>query len=73
MRAMTLMGRAGDMTVEKCNGMARDKGYKYAAVQYSEECWAANDISKYTVTGICDKRCLGNNAQICGGRWPVQR
>lgn len=29
-RALTLLARADDMTVEKCVGLARDKGLRYA-------------------------------------------
>ena len=43
-------------------------GYKYAGLQYSNQCWCGNSTaySKYGQTG-CDETCPGNSEQICGG------
>lgn len=52
-----------------CKQMAREPGYAYAVVQYGGQCYAGDDVSKYTTKGVCDTTCTGNINQTCGGGW----
>ena len=43
-------------------------GYKYAGLQYSEECYCGNSgYDRYGVGDGCNQTCSGNSDQICGG------
>jgi hypothetical protein len=56
-----------DLTIDLCVQIARAAGYKYAAVQHSNECWYGNDISLFTVPETCQMPCSGDPNQLCGG------
>jgi hypothetical protein len=61
-----------NMTVELCADLARERGYRYSAVQWYEQCWGGNDITPYTTqgqasAGTCSTPCKGNPSQVCGG------
>jgi len=61
-----------DNTVEKCIDFCQGKGYRYAGVEYSAECFCGNDIAadrmpKAGSLGSCNMRCSGNASQFCGG------
>ncbi|KAH7324125.1 peptidase S8/S53 domain-containing protein [Stachybotrys elegans] len=59
--------RADDMTVEKCADLAR--GFRYAGVEYSVECFWGNKISESSAraNGQCDMPCGGSPFDVCGG------
>ena len=56
------------LTIEKCLDFCKD--YKYAAVQYGEQCWCANEFARKTEIlpdSECDMPCEGDPTQTCGG------
>ncbi|KAK6337153.1 hypothetical protein TWF718_009937 [Orbilia javanica] len=56
------------MTIQKCLQFAA--GFKYAAVQYHNECFWGNVLKSSSVpaaSGECDAACAGDNSQMCGG------
>ncbi len=58
-----------NMTVEKCINLCRQKGFAYAGVQYSTQCFCGNSYGKYGRATNCNMKCGGNPYQICGGFW----
>ena len=58
-----------DMTIDLCVFLCRNKGYKYAGVQYSKECFCGNNYGIYGVATNCNYLCSGNENLICGGFW----
>ena len=56
------------MTVERCTGKCKEKGYSYAGVQFYKECWCGNEMPKhYAPKYECNTPCSGNRNQYCGG------
>jgi hypothetical protein len=62
----------GQMTVPTCltycGGGATQ--YKYAGLEFSRECWCAQDISGASAKlddSACDTPCDGNGTTVCGG------
>ncbi|KAK6513153.1 hypothetical protein TWF506_009318 [Arthrobotrys conoides] len=56
------------MTIQKCLQLA--SGFKYAAVQYHNECFWGNVLKSSSVpaaSGDCNAACAGDSSQICGG------
>lgn len=68
-RSLYYIMDGNDMTIEKCQQLARSRGYVYAAVQYFSQCYGGSDISNYTKIGVCDTRCTGNKKEVCGGAY----
>jgi hypothetical protein len=58
-----------DMTPNKCINICKDKGFKYAGLQYSSYCFCGNSYGKYGQADNCNMKCNGNSNQICGGSW----
>ncbi|KAI0207010.1 WSC domain-containing protein [Astrocystis sublimbata] len=61
-----------DMTVEKCISACDGKGYKYAGLEYSSQCFCGNSIPddrmpKNGTVGDCSMPCAGNANEFCGG------
>ncbi|KIM21987.1 hypothetical protein M408DRAFT_333113 [Serendipita vermifera MAFF 305830] len=59
------------MTVEKCTAACFADDFKYAGLEYGNECNCANDIITSAGVGVpatdgCDMACEGNAAQTCG-------
>lgn len=60
-------------TPTSCAVTCASKGYTYAGVEYSTECYCSNTITTTSATGQlapssdCNMACSGNAAQICGG------
>lgn len=44
-------------------------GYRYAGVQYKNECWCGNSYGKYgdLPEASCGAYCPGNQSMTCGG------
>ncbi len=57
------------MTPALCISVCREKGFAYAGVQYSYQCFCGNSYGKYGRADNCDMRCSGNSHKICGGSW----
>ncbi|KAI1443101.1 WSC domain-containing protein [Annulohypoxylon stygium] len=46
------------------------KGWKYAGLEYSRECWCGDNLSLKSMKleeSSCDAPCDGNNSTVCGG------
>ena len=58
------------MTIEMCLSVCREKGFRYAGLQWQIECYCGNEPAngfKWSWLSKCDDRCAGNSNQICGG------
>lgn len=58
-----------DMTVEMCVAYCRQKGYAYAGVQSTSQCFCGNSYGKHGPSNNCVDKCGGNPNEICGGAW----
>ena len=57
------------MTVELCASLCN--GYTFYGVEYGSECYCGNELASDAFpvdSSLCDARCSGNSAEICGGR-----
>jgi hypothetical protein len=58
------------MTVGRCVDACQKKGYSYAAVEYSTECFCGSAINSPSVKAKeaeCNMKCSGDSSQTCGG------
>ncbi|KAJ9123152.1 hypothetical protein QFC22_001345 [Naganishia vaughanmartiniae] len=63
----------GDMTIDLCLDICEGKGYKYAGLEYGEECMCGNTLK----TGVtydnndwsCNMPCAGDASELCGSGW----
>ncbi len=58
-----------EMTPKMCIDICARKGFKYASVQYSSQCFCGNSYGKYGPANNCDMKCSGDPSKICGGFW----
>ncbi len=57
------------MTIEECQDYCYSKGYTFAGLEYSEQCYCDNSLHGQPVTvsaSECNLPCKGNNAEFCG-------
>ena len=56
-------------TIEICKKLCFEKGYLYAGVEYSRECFCGNDCPKKIAPRQtdCNMGCSGDKSQKCGG------
>lgn len=59
--------RSQNNTPERCIATCREKGFKYAGVQFGESCLCGNSYGKYGPASNCDYKCTGDSSKICGG------
>jgi len=57
------------MTKKLCMDTCRQKGFKYAGLQYSQHCFCGNSYGKLGKSDNCKMPCSGNKGEICGGGW----
>jgi len=65
-------GRSKYNTPAYCIAKCKSHKYKYAAVEYSNECFCGNaspEEDLIVADKECNKKCPGDNKQICGGTW----
>ncbi|CAO1612543.1 unnamed protein product [Parajaminaea phylloscopi] len=62
---------AGNMTQEYCANLCGDKDYRYAGIEYGQECMCSNDAPTVTAGATCDSKCAGDSTQSCGGSWAL--
>lgn len=66
--SMNTNGGPSAITVELCLDACHKKGYKYAGLEYSQECWCGTSSPPQAATdGRCDMPCKGNSLEYCGG------
>ena len=58
--------RSADNTPERCAGICKKKGFRYAAVQNGESCLCGNSYGKYGRASNCNMKCTGG-LMTCGG------
>ncbi|KAI0006827.1 hypothetical protein F4779DRAFT_643846 [Xylariaceae sp. FL0662B] len=74
-QSRTLDGFAADetdMTVDKCVQACGDKGFRFAGVEYSTQCFCGDEVAqdrlpKNGTIGECNMPCAGDAGQLCGG------
>lgn len=69
-RALSTSTANSGMTIPQCLSWAASKGYKYAGVEYSAECWGGNTLSSGATNktnATCSMFCGGNQRTYCGG------
>lgn len=62
---------AGDMTPESCFNVCGTSGYLYAGLEYGDECWCGDGVSKAATLvdpSRCNMNCTGDATRTCGGR-----
>ncbi|KAI1336495.1 hypothetical protein F5Y15DRAFT_418803 [Xylariaceae sp. FL0016] len=62
----------GDMTVDACVALCDGKGFRYAGVEWSHQCFCGNEVAGDRMpangtTGDCSMPCAGDAKQFCGG------
>ncbi|PVF98750.1 WSC-domain-containing protein [Serendipita vermifera] len=57
----------GQMTVDKCVAKCFEGGYKYAGLEYANECYCSNTLGGAPAQDGCDMACEGDSSQLCGG------
>ena len=60
------------MTTEKCIQFCSDLNFDYAGTQNMTSCFCHDSYGKFGIensTCNCDKKCAGNNTQMCGGKY----
>ncbi|OAG27282.1 WSC domain-containing protein [Thermodesulfatator autotrophicus] len=69
-RDLAAFGFGSDqMTPDLCMRECARRGYRYAGVQYSSQCFCGNSYGKYGPAINCNMKCTGDENQICGGNW----
>ncbi len=67
---------SNSMTYAMCLGFCRDKGFQYAGIEYSGECYCGNEIANGASLSIsssnCDMPCSGDSSSMCGGPSAIQ-
>ena len=71
-RALTGASSSGpDMTPAKCTSFCADQGFKYAGVEYGQECFCGSTFSNGAAldkaSSSCNMPCSGSPTSICGG------
>jgi hypothetical protein len=57
-------------TVASCKQLARNRGKRFAGLQFGGECWVGDDPGISTTPGECDMLCPGpQDGTLCGGYW----
>lgn len=61
------------MTPETCQSFCKSKGYNFAGVEYTQECWCGKEIQyvngakKLLDDSRCNLPCTGDSKKKCGG------
>lgn len=65
-----------NMTIDLCLDICEDKGYKFAGLEYGEECMCGTslkkDISYTSNEWECSTPCAGDATESCGGGWRME-
>jgi len=62
----------GRLTLEKCIALCNIKEYKYAGMQYANQCFCDNHYPAVEIPQFdCDMLCDGDDSQFCGGYWKM--
>lgn len=58
-----------EMTTERCSSYCRKEGFRYAATQWSRQCFCGDSYGHYGQAINCDMKCSGDWNNVCGGDW----
>jgi hypothetical protein len=65
-----------DMTIDKCTAACAQAGFKFAGVEYGQECYCGNTLvngaSLSSTSGQCYMDCPGDASMKCGGPNAIQ-
>ncbi|WVQ71228.1 hypothetical protein IAR50_000753 [Cryptococcus sp. DSM 104548] len=63
-----------DMTINSCLSACEDLGYKYAGVEFGEECYCSSTLASGVAydEDRCNIACIGDEQETCGGTWAVE-
>ena len=59
-----------DNTPSACIQLCRSKGFKYAGVQYTTQCFCGNEAppsDRIRPESQCNAQCPGDKSKMCGG------
>jgi hypothetical protein len=60
------------ITVEKCVAFCKGNGYRYAGVEYGNECWCGASVNGVeTAESNCAYSCSGQANETCGGNYYI--
>jgi hypothetical protein len=69
-RALPVQLIAGNATVESCAQAAASAGYRFAGLQWYDQCYAGNSLGyQKLVDRQCNTPCTALPADTCGGAW----
>ncbi|KAH8891152.1 glyoxal oxidase like protein [Thozetella sp. PMI_491] len=61
---------SASMTIESCISFCTSKGFQYAGVEYSQECYCGSSLAAGSESASmtdCSMACSGNSTEACGG------
>ncbi|OWZ54809.1 glucan endo-1,3-alpha-glucosidase agn1 [Cryptococcus neoformans c45] len=63
-----------NMTVDSCLTICENRGYVFAGLQFSDECYCGNSLLQSTSydSTRCDMSCAGDSEDTCGGTWAIE-
>ena len=60
------------ITVENCKEFCSVYKYSFAGVENSNQCFCGQNAPKQLLPDSeCNKKCAGNDSEICGGQWAL--
>jgi len=66
-RTLEVRNWANDMTVPKCVELCKAKNFRYAGLEYGNECWCGNKLDQSRLGSMrCTMPCAGDSSQFCG-------
>jgi hypothetical protein len=68
-RDLSTLALSGSVSVESCLAACTQAGYKYAGVQYGQQCFCGNSYGRYGSSTSCNMACTANAGETCGGTW----
>ena len=68
LRGLHLNGE--NMSVENCKELCYENNYKFAGLEFGDECFCGNDVPVVSAPmRECHLKCAGDETEICGGFW----
>ncbi|XP_071103917.1 uncharacterized protein [Haliotis cracherodii] len=65
---------SSSMTPDVCISHCKQKGYRYAGVEYTNQCFCGDSHTRYALASKeteCNSKCQGDFAQTCGGAYRI--
>ncbi len=58
-----------NMSIEKCMNICAKRGFRFAGLQYSKQCFCGNRYGTFGKSSACNMVCSNDPTSICGGFW----